>query len=230
MISEVDAQIGRIWQAIKTAGTWNDTVVVLTSDHAEMMGDHFMLGKGGFFDASYHIPLIVRDPRRKATAGSSVDHFSEAVDVFPTLLDLVGAAPQPHLDGLSLTPWLDGETPAAWRDAAHWEFDFRTVAGNEAETHFGIGSRQCSLAVIRADDFKYVHFGGGLPPLLFDLKKDPGELNNVANDPAYLPTRLEFAERLLAWRACHLDQSLALAELTEDGVVGHIAGLPLSAA
>ncbi|TIO53619.1 MAG: phosphonate monoester hydrolase, partial [Mesorhizobium sp.] len=124
MISELDAQLGRIWEALKAAGSWDDTVVVLTSDHAEMMGDHFMLGKGGFFDASYHIPLIVRDPRRTEAAGASIDRFTEAVDVFPTLLDLIGAAPEPHLDGRSLASWLDGEEPADWRDAAHWEFDF----------------------------------------------------------------------------------------------------------
>ncbi|RRI04962.1 DUF4976 domain-containing protein [Mesorhizobium tamadayense] len=222
MISELDAQLGRVWQALKAAGAWDDTVIVLTSDHAEMMGDHFMLGKGGFFDTSYHIPLIVRDPRRRAAAGAAVDRFTEAVDIFPTLLDLIGAAPEPHLDGTSLAPWLDGGRPGDWRDAAHWEFDFRSVVEGEAERHFGIGSRDCNLAVIRAEDFKYVHFGG-LPPLLFDLAKDPGEINNVANDPACLPVRLEFAEKMLAWRARHLDQSLALAELTEDGVVGQVA-------
>ncbi|TPN78651.1 alkaline phosphatase family protein [Mesorhizobium sp. CU2] len=228
MISEVDAQLGRIWQAIKASGAWDDTIIVLTSDHAEMMGDHFMLGKGGFFDGSYHIPLVIRDPRKGAEAGSSVDHFTEAVDVFPTLLELIDAEPQPHLDGMSLGPWLDGKMPKDWRDAAHWEFDFRAIAESDAEHHFGIAPRQCNLAVIRTEKFKYVHFGGGLPPLLFDLRKDPGELSNVANDPAYLSKRLEFAERLLAWRAEHLDQSLALAELTEDGVVGHVAGRLLS--
>ncbi|TGV62116.1 phosphonate monoester hydrolase, partial [Mesorhizobium sp. M00.F.Ca.ET.158.01.1.1] len=92
---------------------------------------------------SYHIPLIIRDPSRRASAGSSVDHFTEAVDVFPTLLDLIGAAPQRHLDGRSLSPWIDGKEPEGWRDAAHWEFDFRTVAEGEAERHFGVGSRQC---------------------------------------------------------------------------------------
>ncbi|KUM25356.1 phosphonate monoester hydrolase [Mesorhizobium loti] len=223
MISELDAKLGRIWQALKAADAWDDTVIVLTSDHAEMMGDHFMLGKGGFFDASYHIPLIIRDPRRTKVTGSSVDRFTEAVDIFPTLLDLIGAAPEPHLDGMSLAPWLDGDRPGDWRDAAHWEFDFRSVAEGEAERHFGIGSRDCNLAVLRTEDFKYVHFGGGLPPLLFDLARDPGELSNVVHDPAYLPVRLEFAEKLLAWRARHLDQSLALAELTEDGVVGHVS-------
>ncbi|TKB13247.1 MAG: alkaline phosphatase family protein [Mesorhizobium sp.] len=223
MISEVDAQLGRIWQAVKAAGAWDDTIIVLTSDHAEMMGDHFMLGKGGYFDASYHIPLIIRDPHKRAVAGSVVDRFTEAVDIFPTLLELIGAGPEPQLDGRSLAPWLDGKQPADWRDAAHWEFDFRSVFGGEAERHFGIGSRDCNLAVLRTSGFKYVHFGGGLPPLLFDLKKDPGELSNVANDPDYLPARLEFAEKMLAWRASHLDQSLALAELTEDGVVGHVS-------
>jgi hypothetical protein len=74
--------------------------------------------------------------------------------------------------------------------------------------------------------FKYVHFGGGLPPLLYDLEADPGELENLAGNLAFLPVRLELAERLLAWRAEHLDQSLALSALTEDGVVGAPAALP----
>ncbi len=223
MISEVDAQLGLIWQAVKASGGWDDTVIVLTSDHAEMMGDHFMLGKGGYFDGSYHIPLIIRDPRHSKAAGSSVDRFTEAVDILPTLIDLLGAPPEPHLDGCSLRPFLSGGVPAAWRDAAHWEFDFRSISGGEPEQHFGIASRQCNLAVIRTKKFKYVHFGGRLPPLLFDLENDPGELKNLAGSPAYLSTRLELAERLLAWRAEHLDQSLALAELTENGVAGHVS-------
>jgi len=188
-----------------------------------MMGDHFMLGKGGYFDGSYHIPLIIRDPRHGKAAGSTVDRFTEAVDIFPTLIDLLGEAPEPHLDGWSLKPFLSGGTPAIWRDAAHWEFDFRSIAEGEAERHFGVASRQCNLAVIRTEKFKYVHFGGNLPPLLFDLESDLGELNNLAADPAHLAVRLEFAERLLAWRAEHLDQSLALAELTAHGVAGHVS-------
>ncbi len=226
MISEVDAQLGRVFAALKAAGAWEDTILVLTSDHAEMMGDHFMLGKGGFFDGSYHVPLILRDPRIGGTAGTVVDRFTEAVDILPTLLDLLGAPPRPHLDGRSLAPFLRNQPPAGWREAAHWEFDFRSVSTGEAERHFGIAPSQCNLAVIRTREFKYVHFGGGLPPLLFDLEKDPGELNDAASDPAYLPVRLDLAERLLAWRAEHLDRSLTLAELTRDGVAGYVAALP----
>ncbi|TRC88052.1 alkaline phosphatase family protein [Mesorhizobium sp. WSM4310] len=223
MISEVDTQLGLIWQALKLSGAWDDTIIVLTSDHSEMMGDHFMLGKGGYFDGSYHIPLIIRDPRHRKAAGSTVDRFTEAVDILPTLMDLLGEPPEPHLDGCSLKPFLSGGSPATWRDAAHWEFDFRSIADGDAEAHFGIASRQCNLAVIRTKKFKYVHFGGGLPPLLFNVEADPGELTNLATSPAHLSTRLQFAERLLAWRAEHLDQSLALAELTENGVVGHVS-------
>jgi arylsulfatase A-like enzyme len=225
MISEMDAQLGRIWAAVKAAGAWDDTIVILTSDHAEMMGDHSLLGKGGYFDQSYHIPLIVRDPARRKAAGTEVDRFTEAVDIMPTLLELLGATPQSHLDGRSLASFLDGKTPATWRDAAHWEFDFRSIENGSAEKHFGLKPQQCNLAVFRMERFKYVHFGGGMPPLLYDLEADPGELDNLAGDPAFLPVRLELAERLLAWRAEHLDQSLALSALTEDGVAGAPAAL-----
>jgi arylsulfatase A-like enzyme len=225
MISEVDTQLGRLWAALKQRGDWDDTIIVLTSDHAEMMGDHRMLGKGGFFEGSYHIPLIIRDPRRKA-AGRKVEAFTEAVDILPTTLELLGSDAPAHLDGRSLAPFLDGKEPADWRDAAHWEFDFRSISKRKAEKHFGLSSRQCNLAVIRTEKFKYVHFGGGLPPVLFDLCSDPDETRNVADDSAYRSARLDMAERLLAWRAEHLDQSLALSELTDAGISGTFHSLP----
>lgn len=222
MISEVDDQFGRIREALKASGQWDNTIVVLTSDHAEMMGDHFTLGKGGFFDGSYHVPLIVRDPRRTGGAGRMVEKFTEAVDIMPTLIELMGEEVPAHLDGRSLRPFIDGVEPETWRDAAHWEHDFRSVGSGAMEAYFGLRSQQLNLAVIRTERHKYVHFGG-LPPVLFDLANDPEETRNVAGDADYLGVRLEMAERLLAWRARHLDQSLALAALTDDGVVGHVA-------
>ena len=218
MVTETDSQLGRMWEALRRLGQWDDTVVLLMSDHAELLGDHRSMGKGGFYDQSYHIPLVIRDPRR-TRRGMRVGAFTESVDIFPTLLDLLEAPPAKHLDGRSLSPFLHGEAPSRWRDAAFWEFDFRSISKGNAERRFGIASQQCNLAVVRTEQWKYVHFGGGLPPVLFDLTSDPGETLNVAADPAYAATRLEMAERLLAWRAEHLDQSLALAELTEGGAV-----------
>ncbi len=219
MIAEVDDQLGRIWQAVKDAGEWDNTIVVFTSDHAEMAGDHWTLGKGGYFDGSYHIPLVIRDPGG-AAAGGIVDDFTSAADVFPTLCDRLGIAPANGIDGHSLAPFLDGGKAQRWRDAAFWEFDFRDIAHGETERHFGVRSNELNLAVIRDKRFKYVHFAA-LPALLFDLVTDPMELRNIADDPAYASVRLGYAERLLSLRARHLDQTLAYTELTEKGPVTH---------
>ncbi|MCO5064787.1 MAG: alkaline phosphatase family protein [Rhizobiaceae bacterium] len=221
MISEVDDQLGRIWNTLKQSGEWQNTIIVLTSDHAEMMGDHYMLGKGGYFDQSYHLPLIIRTPFGRSRA--TVDQFTEAVDLMPTMIELLGGIAPDHLDGQSLKPFLTGKPPADWRTAAHWEFDFRAIAKGEKNQPFGLNPRQCNLAVLRTERYKYVHFGGGLPPLLFDLNDDPDELVDRARDPALASLRLDFAEQLLSWRAEHLDQSLALSELTETGVAGSFA-------
>ncbi len=216
MISEVDAQLGRLFDAIKALGQWDDTLVIFTSDHAEMLGDHYSLGKGGYFDQSQHIPLIIRSPR--ADFGQKFTAFTQAIDIFPTVLDLIGGTATHHPDGRSLVPFLTGATPEDWRDSVHWEFDFRDVAGQTTERWFGRTSTQLNLAVIRTERWKYVHFAT-LPPLLFDLENDPGNLHNLANDPTFAAIRLEMAERLLRWRAEHLDQTLALTELTSTGVV-----------
>jgi len=221
MISEVDSQLGRLWHAIRQAGEWEDTIIVLTSDHAEMMGDHYTLGKGGYFDGSYHIPLIIHAPAVSA-GGRAVSAFTEAVDVMPTLVDLLGGDVPAWVDGCSLKRFLRGKDGKNWRDAAHWEFDFRGVSSQKAEAHFGLSSRQANLAVVRTDRYKYAHFGG-LPPALYDLAEDPAETRNLADDAGYRGVRIEMAERLLGWRAAHLDQSLALAELTEKGIAGTFA-------
>lgn len=217
MIAEVDGQLGRIWQALKDAAAWDNTIIVFTSDHAEMAGDHWSFGKGGFFDGSYHVPLVLRDPHA-GRAGKSVEHFTSAADIFPTLCERLGVQAKNGLDGASLLPFVQGDEVTEWRDAAFWEFDFRDIANGAAEAHFGLRSNACNLAVIRDENFKYVHFAG-LPALLFDIRNDPMELTNLAEDPAYLATRLAYAEKLLALRAQHLDQTLAYTELTEKGPV-----------
>lgn len=217
MITEVDAQFGRIVQALKASRQWDNTLVIFTSDHGEMMGDHWSLGKGGFFDASYHLPLVIK-PAGKKAQGRVVEHFTSAADLMPTICDYMGTKPANHIDGASLHAFLSGGSPESWRDAAFWEFDFRDVVNGDQEWAFGLSSAECNMAVIRDADFKYVHFAG-LRPLLFDLRSDPSELINRAEDQAYLPIRLAYAEKLLSLRARHLDQTLAFTALTPSGPV-----------
>ena len=222
LISEIDAQIGRIVAHLKASGAYDKTLIVLTTDHGEMAGDHHLFGKLGYFDQSNHIPLIIRHPDA-ARRGAQVTAFSEAVDVTPTILDCLGGQVPRAMDGRSLKPFLEGgleqdEVPG-WRQEAHWEYDFREVTSGRAQEALGLDLDDCNMSVIRDEAFKYVHFTG-LPPLLFDLAADPGELNNLAEDPAYLGARLRYAEKLLNWRARHLERTLTGVELTPEGLRG----------
>lgn len=224
LISEVDANLGRLFEFLKANGHWDDTLIVFTSDHGEQIGDHWLVGKMGYFDQSYHIPLIIRDPAQTGTHGQRLDEFTENVDIMPTLLDWLGATIPEQCDGMSLLPALEqGAFPANWRTEAHWEFDFRSVThGEELEAALGLTQHQCSLNVVRSKTHKYVHFTN-LPPLFFDLENDPRELNNLADGPEHLPRVLEYAQKMLSWRMNHDEQTLTHLTLTEDGVMARPA-------
>ena len=219
MITQVDDQIGRIIAHLKETGEYDRTLIVFTCDHAEMLGDHWMWGKAGYFDETYHIPLIVRDPRGAADGarGRSVAAFTEAVDLMPTILDWLEIETPAQCNGTSLLPFIEGQTPTGWRDTVHWEYDFRDVVGQEPERDLSINSDQCTLNVIRDAHYKYVHFAA-LPPLFFDLGRDPGEFDNLANNPAYLPRVLAYGQKLLSWRMEHAERTLTGMFLTGDGV------------
>jgi arylsulfatase A-like enzyme len=220
LMSEVDHQLGRLFAWLEERGLWNSTLVLFTSDHGEQMGDHWMLGKAGYFDQSFHIPLIVRDPRRESDGarGAVVDAFSENVDLMPTLLEWIGAEVPPACDGRSLLPLVQsGRAPEGWRREVHFEFDFREPQGGAPERALGIGLHQCTLNVIRDERYKYVHFAG-LAPLFFDLEQDPEERVDRARDPAMLPLVLEYAQRMLSWRMAHDEQALTHLALTPGGV------------
>ncbi|MCC7273654.1 MAG: sulfatase, partial [Alphaproteobacteria bacterium] len=175
--------------------------------------------KDGYHDQAFHIPLVVRDPRPGADAarGRVVDDFSEAVDVMPTVLDWLGLPTPPACDGASLAPFLAGATPARWRDAVHWGFDFRDVRNPYFETALGLAPDECGLLVRRDRKGKYVHFAG-LPPLFFDLENDPGELADLAGDPARQGQVLDYARKLLSWRMAHEDRTLSHLHLGAGGV------------
>ncbi|HEX2116195.1 MAG TPA: alkaline phosphatase family protein [Alphaproteobacteria bacterium] len=214
LISEVDDQIGRVIAYLKETGQYEDTLIVFSCDHAEMLGDHWYLGKEGYFDQAFHIPLIVRAPG--GTRGRVVNSFTEAVDLMPTILDLAGRAIPVQCDGASLAPWLRGETPRRWREEVHWEFDFRDVVGGAPERALGLRLDECCLNVIRDNRYKYVHFAA-LPPLLFDLENDPDELRNLAGDPRYAKTMLHYAQKMLSWRMVNDERTLSGFHLGASG-------------
>lgn len=219
LIAEVDHQVGRIINHLKATGEYQDTLIIFTSDHGEMLGDHWCWGKGGYFDGSNHIPLIIRHPdTHAAVRGKHVDAFTESVDLMPTILDFMKLDTPQEANGHTLTPFLLGEIPERWRKSVFWEFDFRNPVTRRYETALGLSSDECTLNVIRDAKFKYVHFTAQ-PPLLFDLGRDPAECVNCAQDPDYATIVAAYAQRLLSHRMLHAERSLTNAMLSPKGVV-----------
>jgi arylsulfatase A-like enzyme len=222
MMTEVDDCLGRVMAHLDATDQWKDTLVIFTSDHGEQLGDHYLLGKIGYFDESFRIPLVVVDPDAADTRGTVVDAFTESIDLMPTIVDWLGGTPPNTCDGRSLRPLIEGNPPADWRDALHYEFDFRNVHGHDIEGVLGLGMDECTLMVVQDADFKYVHFTA-LPPLLFDLRIDHAQLTNRAEDPEYGEIVRQYAQRALSWRMRHADRTLTRYRSSPDGLEQRLA-------
>jgi arylsulfatase A-like enzyme len=220
LISEVDDHLGRVIAYLKATDQYDHTLIVFTCDHGEQLGDHHLLGKIGYFDESFRIPLVIRDPSPEAAGsrGRIVDAFTETIDVMPTVLEWVGAEVPRACDGQSLRPFLHGETPEDWRTEVHYEYDFRTSYNDVQERVLGLPMDQCSLAVMQDTMYKYVHFDA-LPPLFFDLTADPGQLHNLADNPVYASRMLAYAQKMLSWRLRHADRTLTGYSASPTGLV-----------
>ena len=201
MVSEVDDQLGRVLDHLEVTGQAADTMVVVTSDHGEQLGDHGLMQKLGFYQSSYAVPCLVRAPGRQATAGHVVESFTEAVDVLPTIAELLGQEVPTQCDGASLVPLMDGAVPDNWRTSAHWEWDWRDMVMGPHRTTGGADPRleRTNLAVERNATHAYVQFGDG-SWLCFDLDADPG-WHTTTEDPAVV---LPLAQSMLTWRSAHL--------------------------
>jgi arylsulfatase A-like enzyme len=219
LIAEVDDHIGRIVAALAARGDLEDTLILVTSDHGEMLGDHWLLGKAGFFPQAFRVPLIVVDPSPGAARGRMVEAFTEQVDLMPTILERLGLEVPLQCDGRSLVPWLDGATLGSWREAAHYEHDFRDVETREFETVLNLPSEHCALAVRHGDRYSYIHFNG-LPALCYDLAADPQQFHDIAADPLRAPEVLEQAQAMLTWRMNMAERRLTGCKLTPAGVLG----------
>jgi arylsulfatase A-like enzyme len=219
LMTELDHHVGRLVAHLKAIGRWDDTLVIFTCDHGENLGDHWLCGKSAYFDAAFHIPMIVRDPRATADGarGTVIDAFTETIDTMPTILDALGLPIPRQCDGRSLAPFLRGSRPADWRREVHWEYDFRDVRDPAIERALGIGMDQCTLNVLRDERGKYVHFTA-LPPLFFDLETDPDQFHDLAAEPARAADVLGYAQRMISWRMANDERTLTAMALGEDGV------------
>ncbi|MBI3784131.1 MAG: sulfatase-like hydrolase/transferase [Deltaproteobacteria bacterium] len=222
MVSEVDDQLGRVWEALRRLNQWDDTMVVVTADHGEQLGDHGLIQKLGFLESSYHVVGIIRDPRHPVAHGHVVDAFTENVDILPTICEAMGVDVPAQCDGLPLTPFLRGETPPWWRGAAHWEFDWRDlfIPYGSFPWPWDRSLEQHHLSVLRNHEAAYVQFGDG-SWCCFDLAADP-TWRTEHIDPA---TALRLAQAMLVWRSSHADRTLT-GMLLADGGIGRWPSMP----
>jgi arylsulfatase len=175
MISEVDHHVGRILGELDALGVADDTVVILTADHGDWLGEQLRHGKGfPAHDPVSRVPLVVRWPAGIRAPGRAVTEIVEAVDVLPTLLECAGVPVPPHVQGRSLLGALRGQ--ASGRDSALTE-----ARGWKA---------------LRTERFRYVVEASGRE-YLWDLERDPGELRDVVGEAEYSGYLADLRHRLI---------------------------------
>ncbi len=218
LASEVDHHIGRLIHFLKDTGQYDNTRIIVTADHGELLGDHHSWGKMSYFDAAYHTPLIIRDPYAPAMHGSDVDAPTESIDIAPTLLDLCGLTPPDTMDGHSLRPFLDGYGPDDWRDYTFSELDYGDpITLGFLQTHLHLSAEQANLAILRGETHSLVHFNGGLPSVLFD-HTDAGETRDISDQPGSARIILEMSQAMLDHRMSHPQGRFNHTLITSEGV------------
>jgi uncharacterized sulfatase len=183
-VSYVDAQAGRVLDALKRLGLEKDTIVIFTSDHGWHLGEHGLWHKRSLFEESARVPFIVRVPGRSGM-GRTCGSLVELLDVYPTVCDLAGVKPEHELEGRSLRPLLD-DPGAAVHEAAF------TQARRGAEAEFWGRS-------IRTPRWRCTEWNEGRDGIeLYDHDKDPQEYTNLANDPRHSETLRKLRAQLAA--------------------------------
>ena len=172
MVELIDAQVGRMLEALEETGQLATTIVLFMSDHGEMLGDHGLYLKGPhFYDEAVRVPLVLSWPGR-FQAGLRADALVELVDLAPTLLEASGLDVPAAMQGRSLLPILTGEAdPSFHRDAVYSEY-------YNAWTH-----RHSYGTMLRTRHEKIVVYHGVDQGELYDLDEDPDEFDNLWDRP-----------------------------------------------
>lgn len=217
LASEVDHHIGRLIGWLKDSGQYDNTMIVLTADHGEMLGDYGLWGKMTFHDAAFHVPLIIRQPW-PPLRGVAVTAPTESIDIAPTILEHLGLAVPHAMDGQSLKPYLNGATPTNGRQATVSELDFgNPLAPTLWQSDHGLDPDSAKLAVLRRGSMRFVQFAGGLPPILMDVSGG-SEDRNLSENPAHLRTMLDLMQDMLCHRMVNAEGTFSRTLITGDGV------------
>ena len=169
----LDDSVARIYKTLEDIGQLDNTVFIYHSDNGYYLGEHGLSEKYYPYEEGLRVPLIVRYPA-VSVPGQQIDKPVDTIDIAPTLLDIAGVDVPKSVDGVSLNSLLKGDGKVTWRDATFHEFFF----------HEGVNPYPVWQAV-RTREWKYIRFDKPFDEELYDLKKDPYEITNLAANPNY---------------------------------------------
>lgn len=202
MVTGVDEQIGRVLETLKDEGLYDNTIVVITSDHGEMMGSHGLMSKNIWYEESINIPFIIRWPER-LKAGQKSDLLISPTDVMPTLLNMMGAVDglPDNLDGKNLSSLILEGTGDEPQSVMYYFIE----EGQPASGHRGLRTKRYTYVVTL--DGKDVE-----RQILFDNQEDPYQLKNIASTNLEVQNKLhkELLEQLKSKNDPWLDRYEAL--------------------
>lgn len=198
LIKQCDDQLGRLLDHLESTNKMDETMIVLTSDHGDYLGDHWLGEKDLFHDPSVKIPLIIYDPSCAAdsTRGTVCSALVESIDLAPTFVEVADAPIPDHiLEGRSLMPHLHG-TATQGREFVISEYDYSVTPQC---SKLGLEPRNARLFMVFDGRFKMMHAEGGFRAMLFDLKNDPDELHDLAKTDSHQAELNRLYDYLAQW-------------------------------
>ena len=184
-VKSVDDNVGRVLKYLKENNLEENTIIVVTSDQGFYLGDHGFFDKRFIYEESLRMPFMVKYPG-KIKAGSVNEDIITNIDFAPTLLELAGISATQKMQGTSFVPVLEGNTPKDWQDAMYYHY-YEFPFWHHVQPHYGIRTQKYTLA----------HFYYNIDVWeLYDLEKDPGQVNNIYNDPNYAEVTTELKLKL----------------------------------
>jgi len=184
-VKSVDDNVGRVLKYLKENNLEENTIIVVTSDQGFYLGDHGFFDKRFIYEESLRMPFMVKYPG-KIKEGSVNEDIITNIDFAPTLLELAGISTTQKMQGTSFVPVLEGNTPKDWQDAMYYHY-YEFPFWHHVQPHYGIRTQKYTLA----------HFYYNIDVWeLYDLEKDPGQVNNIYNDPNYAEVTTELKLKL----------------------------------
>ncbi len=184
-VKSVDDNIGRVLHYLDDNNLTENTVVVLTSDQGFYLGEHGFFDKRFIYEESIRMPFIVRYPK-KVKAGTINEDIVANIDFAPTFLELAGIQTKEKLQGKSFKTLLESKTPSNWNQAVYYHY-YEFPYWHHVQPHYGIRTQKYTLAHFYYNIDKWE---------LYDLEKDPMQMNNVINDPKYAKIIVDLKKQL----------------------------------